>query len=72
LRRFAPDLYQRAACAGHGLLWPFAIHAAHGARSAWLASLVASPPELVAILRDYAAQRANPHTVALGWADEQH
>jgi hypothetical protein len=72
LRRLAPELYKWAARTGRGPLWPFPVHAAHAERSAWLASLVGSPPELVAILRDYAAQRANSHTAALLWADEQN
>jgi hypothetical protein len=72
VQRLAPELYQRAAHAGGGLLWPFPIHAAHAERSAWLARLVGSPPELVGILDDYAAQRANAYTTALGWADQQN
>jgi hypothetical protein len=72
LRRLAPELYEWAARTGRGLLWPFPIHAAHAERSAWLASLVGSPPGLVAILHDYAAQRANARTAALRWADEQN
>jgi hypothetical protein len=72
LKRFAPALYQRAAGDGRGPLWPFAVHAAHEQRAALLAELVGSPPELVAILHDYAACRLTEHTAALAWADEQH
>jgi hypothetical protein len=72
LERFAPALYRWSARSGRGLLWPFAVHAAHGERSAWLAALAGSPPELVAILSDYAAQRTNSYTAALRWADEQN
>jgi hypothetical protein len=72
LRRLAPDLYAWAARVGRGPLWPFPVHAAHAERSTWLATLVGSPPELIAILRDYAARRTNPRTAALRWADEQN
>ena len=70
LKRFAPALYQRAAGDGHGPLWPFAVHVAHEQRAALLAELAGSPPELVAILRDYAAQRLTEPAAALAWADE--
>jgi hypothetical protein len=72
LQKFAPAIYEQAAHDGRGLLWPFAIHAAHEARGARLAEMVGSPPELVAILRDYATRRINQHTAALLWADDQH
>src|SRR5262245_18407107 len=72
LKRFAPTLYQRAADDGRGLLWPFAVHANHEQRAARLAAMVGSPPELVAILCDYAARRVNERTAALVWADERN
>ena len=72
LKRFAPSLYRHAADDGSGLLWPFTIHSAHEQRSALLAEMVGSPPELVAILRDYAARRVNDRTAALVWADERN
>ena len=72
LKRLAPALYQRAAGDGRGPLWPFAVHAAHERRAAQLAELAGSPPELVAILRDYAERRANERTDALLWADERN
>jgi hypothetical protein len=72
LKKFAPSLYQRAASDGRGLLWPFAVHAAHEQRAALLAEMVGSPPELVAILRDYAARRVTERTATLWWADEQN
>jgi hypothetical protein len=72
LKRFAPPLYRRAADTGRGLLWPFAVHAAHEQRSSLLAEMVGSPPELVAILRDYAAHRVTECTTALAWADERN
>jgi hypothetical protein len=69
LQRFAPALYQRAAGDGRGPLWPFAVHATHEQRAALLAELMGSPPELVAILHDYAARRVTERTAALAWAD---
>jgi hypothetical protein len=72
LKRFAPALYQRAASDGHGVLWPFAIHAVHEQRAALLAEMLGSPPEVVAILHDYAARRVNERTAALVWADERN
>jgi hypothetical protein len=72
LQRFAPEIYRQAVSSSRGLLWPFAVHAAHAERSAWLAAAVGSPPDLVDILHDYAARRTNPRTVALRWADEQN
>ena len=72
LKKLAPALYERAARDGRGLLWPFSVHARHEERSALLAEMVGSPPELVAILRGYAARCANERTIALRWADEQH
>jgi hypothetical protein len=72
LKRLAPALYRRAAASGRGLLWPFAVHGRHDERAARMAELVGSPPELVAILRDYAGRRTSKHTVALLWADEQN
>jgi hypothetical protein len=71
LKRFAPALYQDAARDGRSWLWPFAVHAAHEQRAALLAEMAGSPPELVAILRDYAARRVTERTAALLWADEQ-
>ena len=72
LKRLAPALYARAARDGRGPLWPFAVHAVHEERSALLAAAAGSAPEVVAILRDYAARRASPPAAALYWADEQH
>ena len=72
MKRFAPALYRRAAGDGRGPLWPFAVHAAHEQRAAQLAEIVGSPPELVAILRDYAERRVNQRTAALMWADEHN
>jgi hypothetical protein len=72
LKRFAPELYQHAAADGRGLLWPFAVHANHERRCALLAEMVGSPPELVAILQDYAARRITRSSAALAWADEQN
>jgi hypothetical protein len=72
LKKLAPALYSRAANDGRGLLWPFAVHARHDERGVQLAELAGSPPELVAILRDYAARRASNSAAALLWADEQH
>jgi len=72
LKKLAPALYERAARNGRGLLWPFSVHTRHEERSALLAEMVGSPPELVAILRDYAARRSSECTAALLWADEQH
>jgi len=72
LKKYAPSLYQRAARDGRGLLWPFAVHAAHERRSALLAEMAGSPPDLVGILRDYAARRVTERTAALLWADEQN
>jgi len=71
-KRFAPALYCWAARDGRGLLWPFAVHAAHDERGALLAAAAGSPAELVAILRDYGARRATAQTAALLWADAQH
>jgi hypothetical protein len=71
LKRHAPALYDWAARDSRGLLWPFAIHAAHDQRSARLAEAAGSPPELVATLRDYAEQRITERTRALSWADSQ-
>jgi hypothetical protein len=70
LKRLVPAIYRRAAGYGRGPLWPFAVHAVHEQRAALLAEMVGSPPELVAILYDYAAQRLTEHTVALAWADQ--
>src|SRR5690349_17585049 len=72
LKKLAPALYQRVARDGRGPLWPFAVHACHEARSARLAEMAGGAPELVAILRDYAARRVNQRTAALLWADEQN
>lgn len=72
MKRLTPALYQSAVEDGQGLLRPFAIHAAHDWRSAAMVEAVGGDPELVAILRDYAAQESTPFTLALGWADEQH
>lgn len=72
LKRLVPQLYERAAADGRGLLWPFAIHAVHDQRAARLAELIGSPPELVAILRDYGERRVTTQTLALKWADERN
>ncbi|HWQ14714.1 MAG TPA: hypothetical protein VNL77_18090 [Roseiflexaceae bacterium] len=72
LKALAPQLYARAAANGRGLLRPFAIHARHEGRSAALAEALGSPPEVVAILRDYAARNATARSTALHWADEQN
>jgi hypothetical protein len=69
LKRFAPQTYDQAARDGQGLLRPFTVHAAHERRSALLAQAVGSPPEVVAILHDYADGQHTPQTEALGWAD---
>jgi hypothetical protein len=71
LQRVAPALYAWAARDGRGPLRPFAIHAAHDARSARMAEAAGSPPELVATLHDYAARRITDRTKALSWADNQ-
>lgn len=72
LKRLAPVLYERAVRDGRGLLRPFAVHAAHDERAALLAATAGSPPELVSILRDYAARRISGPAAALYWADEQN
>jgi hypothetical protein len=72
LKKFAPALYQRAAHDGRGPLLPFAVHATHEERGALLAEAVGSPPELVTLLRDFAARQVNERTAALLWADEQN
>lgn len=72
LQRLAPALYRWAARTGRGLLRPFAVHAAHDERGARMAAAAGSPPEVVAILRDYAERRQTEQTRALGWADRQH
>lgn len=72
LLRLAPALYRWAAGIGRGPLRAFALHAAHDRRSARLVAAAGSPPELVAILDDYAARRATPETRALAWADGQN
>jgi hypothetical protein len=71
LKQLAPALYAWAARDGRGPLRPFAIHSVHDERSAQLAAAAGSPPELVATLRDYAAQRVTERTRALSWADSQ-
>jgi len=71
LKRVAPALYAWAARDGRGPLHPFAIHAAHDQRSARLAEVAGSPPELVATLRDYAERRITERTRALSGADNQ-
>jgi hypothetical protein len=71
LKRLAPPLYTWAARDGRGFLRPFAVHAAHDERGARMAEAAGSPPELVATLRDYAAQRITERTRALSWADNQ-
>jgi hypothetical protein len=70
LLRLAPGLYRRAARDGRGPLRPFATHAAHEERAAALAEAAGAPPETLAILRDYAARRRTPHTLALAQADD--
>ena len=72
LKKLAPRLYERAARCGRGLLRPFAVHAVHDERSALLAAAAGSPPEVVAILRDYAVRRVTERTAALAWADEEN
>lgn len=72
LKRLLPGLYHLAARYGRGPLRPFAVHARHDDRSAAMAAAAGSPPALVAILRDYAARRSTPYTLALGQADRQH
>jgi hypothetical protein len=69
IKRFAPQQYEQAVRHGRGLLRPFAVHAVHDRRSALLAQAVGSPPEVVAILHDYAEGRRTPQTEALGWVD---
>jgi hypothetical protein len=70
--RVAPGVYTWAAQSGRGLLWPFAIHATHEERSARLAEQAGSPPQLVAILRDYAGSCVTPAAQALRRADDRH
>lgn len=70
LRRFAPAWYARAATHGGGLLHPFATHANHEQRSVHYVEQANSSPAVVAILRDYAAQRVTAATQALAWADD--
>jgi hypothetical protein len=72
LKKFAPALYKRAARDGKGPLRPFATHAAHDERAALMADAVGSPPELVALLRDYGTRRTTARSAALYWADEQN
>ena len=72
LRRWLPGLYDLAARDGRGPLRRFAVHAAHEERSASMAAAAGSSPELVALLRDYAARRQTERTIALHWADEQN
>jgi hypothetical protein len=72
LKKLAPALYTRAARDGRGPLRHFAVHACHEERAALLAEMVGSPPELVAILQDYARHQINERTAALVWADEQN
>jgi hypothetical protein len=72
LQRLTPALYRQAVRVGRGPLRPFAVHAAHDERGARMAAAAGSPPEVVAILRDYAARRQTPQTRALGWADRQN
>jgi hypothetical protein len=72
LQRLAPGLYRWGARVGRGPLRHFAVHAAHDERGAAMAAAAGSPPELVAILRDYGARRITPQTRALGWADRQN
>jgi hypothetical protein len=71
LKRCLPGLYDLAARSRHPLLRPFAIHAAHEQRAACMAEAAGSSPELLAVLRDYAARRATAPTAALGRADER-
>jgi hypothetical protein len=72
LKALAPRLYERAAADGRGPLRRFAVHARHEMRAAALAEALGSPPEVVAILRDYAARNATARSTALHWADEQN
>ena len=71
-KKLAPVLYAWAARDGRGPLWPFAVHAAHEERAALLAAAAGCPPELVALLRDYAARRMIGPAALLYWADEQN
>jgi len=71
LKRGAPALYAWAARDGRGPLRPFATHAAHDQRSARMAEIAGSAPEVVATLRDYAERRMTARTRALSWADNQ-
>lgn len=71
-RRLAPGVYAWAARNGGGPLWPFAVHAVHEERSARMAEQAGSPPQLVAILRDYAGGCKTPDAQALRRADDQH
>ncbi|MEO7912443.1 MAG: hypothetical protein ABIV47_22580 [Roseiflexaceae bacterium] len=71
MKRVTPALYAWAAHDGRGLLRPFAIHVAHDQRSARMAQVAGSPPEVVATLRDYAERRMTERTRALSWADNQ-
>lgn len=70
LKRLAPGLYRRAVVSGRGPLWPFALHASHEQRSAKLAQTAGSAPEVVTILRAYAAQQETAETRLLQWADD--
>lgn len=72
LRKLAPWLYQRAAADGRGLLRPFAVHATHEQRSAESAATAGCSPELVAVLRDYAAKQPTWAAQALAWADDSN
>ena len=72
LRRWLPGLYDLAARGGRGPLRRFAVHAAHEQRSARMVADAGGSPELVALLRDYAARRRSERTEALHWADEQN
>ncbi|GAB4175699.1 MAG: HDIG domain-containing protein [Roseiflexaceae bacterium] len=72
LKALAPHLYQRAAEHGQGWLAPFAVHAVHDQRSARMAEMVGSAPEVVAILEDYGDACSLPATQLLAWADEQN
>lgn len=70
LQQYAPDLYQRAARNGRGLLYPFALHATHEQRSVIYARAAGSHPDVVQILSDYAERRATPFADALRAADD--
>ncbi|MGQ9549575.1 MAG: hypothetical protein ACUVSY_10720 [Roseiflexus sp.] len=70
LQQYAPDLYERAAHNGRGLLYPFALHATHEQRSVIYARAAGSHRDVVQILSDYAERCTTPFTDALRAADD--